>query len=125
MNISKSSKRKEWNKNHIFHWKKEFILNDFGFSLFQNELFEELKSVLIDFEISYETDISKNKDLDEENRIVKMITMTLDENSKLWIYHDMAELDIKKKHQIYEKWGYLKPSDLINEYIESIKELLI
>ena len=124
MNILKSSKRKEWNKNHISHWKKELILNDSGYSLFQNKLLEKLENVLTDFGISYVTEITEHKDLEDGNRIVKMITLTLDENSKFWIYHDMGEFDLKKEHQIYEEWGYLKPSDLINKYIKSTTELL-
>lgn len=124
LNILKSSKRKKWNENHISYWKKELILNDSGYSFFQNKLFKKLENILTDFGISFVTKITEHKDLEDENKIVKMITLTLDENSKFWIYHDMAEFDFKKKHQIYEEWGYLKPNDLINEYIKSILELL-
>ena len=122
--IFKSSKRKEWNENHILNWKKPLELNDSGFSGFQNELVSKLKNVLSDCGISYETEITEHPELIDENRIVKMITLTSDGNSKFWIYHNMADLEIKKQHEIYEEWGYLKPEDLINEYLKSTKELL-
>ena len=122
--IFKSSKRKEWNENHILNWKNSLELNDSGFSVFQKELVSKLESVLADCGISYETEIMGHTDLSDENRIVKMITLTSDGNSKFWIYHDMAELKIKKQHEIYEEWGYLKPEDLINDYLKSTKELL-
>lgn len=122
--IFKSSKRKEWNENHILNWTKPLELNDSGFSGFQSELVYKLKNVLADFGISFEIEISEHDDLNDESRIVKMITLTSDGNSKFWIYNDMAELEIEKKHEIYEEWGYLKPEDLISEYIKSVKKLL-
>ena len=122
MRIIKSSKRKEWNENHIIYWKKSLELSDAGFTIFQNELLDKLEQVLIHQAISYDTEITKH--LDDENRIVKMVVLTLDKNSKFWIYHDMADLTIEKKHRIFEEWGYLKPEDLINEYLKSTKELL-
>ena len=122
--IFNSSKRKEWNENHIIHWEKSLELDDSGFSFFQNELLSKLEKVLIDCGIEYVTEIAEHKDLNDKNRIVKMITLILDENSKFWIYHDMADFNIKNEHQIYEEWGYLKPEDLINRYLKSTKELL-
>ena len=120
----KSSKRKEWNENHILNWKKYLELNDSGFSIFQKELVSKLETVLTNCGISYEIEITEHTDLNDENRIVKMITLTSNQNSKFWIYNDMAELEVKKKHEIYEEWGYLKPEDLINKYIKSARELL-
>ena len=122
--IFTSTNRKEWNENHILNWEKSLKLNDSGFSVFQKELVFELECVLADCGIKYETEITEHTDLNDKNRIVKMITLTSDENYKFWIYHDMAELEIKKQHEIYEEWGYLKPEDLINEYLKSTKELL-
>ena len=122
--LFKSSKRKEWNENHILNWKRPLKLNDSGFSLFQNELVSKLEKVLSDCGIPYETEITEHYDLTSENEIVKMVKLTLSENSKFWIYHNMAELEIKNKHEIYEEWGYLKPEDLINKYLKSTKELL-
>ena len=123
-NIFKSTKRKEWNENHIFHWKKYLELDDSGFSLFQNELVSKLKSILKVCGNSYETEITEHYDLNDADRIVKMIKLTLDENSKFWIYHNMADFTIESENQVYEEWGYLKPEDLINEYLKSAKELL-
>lgn len=122
--IVNSFKRKEWNENHILYWKKYLELNDAGFSIFQNELFSKLENVLTDCGESYETEITEHDDLNSENRIVKMIQLTLNKNSKFWIYHDMADFMIENESQVYEKWGYLKPEDLINEYLKSTKELL-
>ncbi len=122
--LFKSSKRKEWNKNHILNWKKPLELNNSGFSVFQNELVSKLENLFADCGISYETEITKHYDLTSENEIVKLTKLTLSENSKFWIYYNMAELEIKSKHKIYEEWGYLKPEDLINEYLKSTKELL-
>jgi|TARA_B110000211_G_C13852463_1_gene452822 inhibitor of KinA sporulation pathway (predicted exonuclease) len=122
--IFKSTSRKEWNGNHILYWRKPLELNNFGFSVFQNKLLNEIEIVLKDSGISYETEITEHKDLEDKNRIVKMIKLTLNEKSKFWIYHNMAELDLKGKHEIYEEWGYLKPEDLIKKYLKSTKELL-
>ena len=122
--LFKSSKRKEWNENHILNWKKPLELNDSGFSVFQIELVSKLENVLAVCGIHYETEITEHYDLTSENEIVKMIKLTLNEHSKFWIYHNMAELEIKGKHEIYEEWGYLKPDELIKKYLESTKELL-
>lgn len=123
-NMLKSSKGKNWNADHILNWEKYLELNDSGFSNFQNELFSKLKILLADFSIPFETEITEHLDLNDKNKIVKMITLTLGENSKFWIYHDMADLEIKNQHEIYEEWGYLKPEDLINKYLKSAEELL-
>ena len=119
-----SSKQKEWNKNHILYWGKSLELDDSGFSVFQNELIGKLKQVLNDNNISFVSEVTEHSDLNDKNKIVKMILLTLDENSKFWVYHDMADFIIKNESQIYEEWGYLKPEDLINEYLKSAKELL-
>lgn len=119
-----SSKRKEWRKKHILYWRKYLELNEDGYSLFQTELLDKLENVLTDFRISYVIEITEHKDLNDGNRIVKMIMLTLDEDCKFWIYHDMAEFDLRNEHEIYEEWGYLKPQDLMDKYIESMKKQL-
>jgi hypothetical protein len=124
MKLFTSTKRKEWNENHKLNWKSSLKYDKSGFSIFQNELLGKLENVLENFGISSVKEITEHKSLDNENIIVKMITLTLDENSKFWIYHDMAELDLVKEHQIYEEWGYLKPEDLINEFIKSTMKLI-
>src|SRR5690606_36042804 len=105
-------KNKEWRKNHILYWKKPLELNDSGFSFFQIELQNKLEKILNDNNILFTTEIINHADLNDRNRAVKMTSFILNENSKFWIYQDMAELDIYGKHEIYEEWGYLKPKDL-------------
>jgi hypothetical protein len=119
-----STKREEWNKNHILYCSKYLELNDNGYSLFQTKLLDELENVLTDFRISYVTEITEHRDLNDKYKDVKMITLTLDDNSKFWIYHDMAEFDLRNEHQIYEEWGYLKPQDLMDKYLDSVKDRL-
>ncbi|ESU19857.1 hypothetical protein FEDK69T_31140 [Flavobacterium enshiense DK69] len=55
-----------------------------------------------------------------------MITLSLNDypESKIWIYHDMAEYDLNKIHHIYEEWGYLNPNDLKERFLNSIREIL-
>ncbi len=122
--IFNCSKSKEWNKNHIHFWKEYIDLNNEGFSSFQNELFGEIKKVLNDYNISFVGEVTEHQDLNDKNRVVKMITLILDDNSKFWIYHDMAEFDLRNEHEIYEKWGYLKPQNLMDRYLESMKKFL-
>lgn len=122
--IFNCSKIKEWNINHIHFWKEYLDLNNEGFSSFQNELFGEIKKVLNDYNISFVGEVTEHQDLNDKNRVVKMITLILDDNSKFWIYHDMAEFDLRNEHEIYEKWGYLKPQNLMDRYLESMKKFL-
>jgi hypothetical protein len=124
-NIFISSKQREWRKNHVIYWQNFLELNNSGFSLFQIELRDKLIHILSNNTISYVTEIVEHRDLNDESRIVKMITLTSDDNLKFWIYHDMAELEIDNKHEIYEEWGYLKPQDLIDRYLKSTEKLLI
>lgn len=119
-----STKRKEWRENHILYWSKYLELNEKGFSLFQTELLDRLENVLTDFGISYVPEIIEQEDLNDERRVVKMITLTINENSKFWIYHNMAEFALGSEHEIYEEWGYLKPQDLMDRYLISMKKLL-
>lgn len=124
MNIFKSTKNKQWNKNHTLYWKESLELNDSGFTVFQNKLFVVLEILLKEKAITYTTEITRHEELDPRSRIVKMILITIDEHSKFWIYHDMADFIILNKHQVYERWDYLQPDDLIHEYIKSAKEVL-
>jgi len=124
MNLFNSKKRKEWNENHILNWSKPLEFNKSGFSNFQNELLTKLSIVLSELKLSFETEITEHSDLNNENIKVKLLKLNLNENSRFWIYHDMAELEINSKHEIYEEWGYLKPEKLISEYLKSTKKLL-
>jgi len=124
MKNTNSDIKKEWNNNHADNWNKFLNLNDLGLSLFQNNLLIDLKQILKNNTIRFDSKIKEHKEIDDNNLMVKLITVSIDENCKFWIYYDMAELDLKGKHQIYEKWNYLKPQDLIAEYLKSTKEIL-
>lgn len=117
-------KNREWIKNHILYWIKSLELDDYGFSFFQIELRNKLEKILNDNAISFTTEITDHADLNDRNRAVKIICLTLNESSIFWIYHDMADFMINNEIEIYEEWGYLKPEDLIEKYLESSKRLL-
>ncbi len=116
----------KWNKNHIALWKIPLEINANGFSNFQSNLLNVTKNFLESNEIKYSEEITTHIDNVDENKIVKLITLTLTDflNSKLWIYHDMADYDINKKHHIFEEWGYLSPIDLQEKFIENLHIVL-
>ncbi|HLW31648.1 MAG TPA: hypothetical protein VKX40_05260, partial [Aequorivita sp.] len=58
--IFKSLKNKEWRRNQLAYWEKYLVLNETGFSLFQLELFETLKQVLKDNNISFESEVAEH-----------------------------------------------------------------
>lgn len=126
MKVLKLNENKQWNKNHILNWKSHLETDKKGFTLFQKKMFDKLKQELMDNSISFSKEITEHKDLNDENRIVKMITLTLDkyQKSKFWIYHDMVDFIINNKSQIFEEWEYLNPEDLIFECLKSTRELL-
>lgn len=123
--LLKSYNRKEWEEDHVQNWKNFLELNDSDFSAFQKALLYEIESVLKDFGISYKTEITEYTDLNDKRRKVKMIKLTSNQNSSFWVYPDMAELEVGKKHEVYEQFGYLEPVVLINEYVKSARKLLM
>ena len=116
-----------WNKDHKAFWKSALELNDEGLSNFQNELINEVKVLLNSNSIKYLEKTSKHFDLNDNEKIVKMITLSLIEysESKIWIYNGMAEYDINKIHHIYEEWGYLTPNELQEKFLSGIRKILI
>jgi len=129
MNVFKNifSRRKKWNAEHIEYWKDELILDNDGYSKFQLILFTKVKTELNDLNLGFTSEITEHPSLDNKDTTVKMITLTLCNlnDSKIWIYHDMAEYDLMNTHHIFEKWGYLKPVDLRDQFINLIKTEII
>jgi hypothetical protein len=126
MNVFKNifGRRKKWNKEHIEYWKDELKLRADGYSKFQSDLFSLVKSELTDLKIEFSTETTNHESLSNRSITVKMITLTLNSltASKIWIYHDMAEYDLMQTHHIFEEWGYLKPDDLSDAFISSMKK---
>ena len=87
---------------------------------------KELKNLFVSNSIQYVEEVSEHTDLVDLNKIVKMITLSLKDysESQLWIYHDMAEYNVIKKHAIFEEWGYISPEELQEKYIKSLREIL-
>ncbi len=118
--------KNKWKKDHINFWQESLELRNDRFSLFQIKLNDHLKNLLDRNSVEYKTEITEHLDINDKSRTVKMITISLQNrtDSKFWIYHDMADFKLNKKSQIYEEWGYIKPNDLIEEYLKSTKEIL-
>ena len=116
----------KWKENHLSYWNPQLELKSDGFSGFQSELIKQVKDLLNSNSIKYIENVSQHRDLDDKDRVVKMVTLTLTDflESSLWIYHDMAEYDLNKSHHIYEEWGYLSPIELQDKYIKSIIHIL-
>ncbi len=116
-----------WNTNHINFWEIPLELNSEGFSNFQIELLSKIKYLLSTNSIKYTEEISEHLDLNENNKFVKLVTITLSdfEKSELWIYHDMAEYDLINNHHIFEEWGYLNPVELEETYLKNVKKILM
>jgi len=116
----------KWNKNHKLLWKNSLEQDDDGFSGFQLTLAEDIKCLLNANAIKFTEEVAVYFDYTGDYEYVKLVTIILDElpDSKLWVYHDMAEYVINKEHHIYEEWGYLSPEDLQNRYLNSICEIL-
>ena len=125
MNVFKNifGRRKKWNKEHIEYWKDDLKLKDDGHSKFQSDLASRAKFELTDLKIEFSTETTNHESLSDKSVTVKMITFTLNNltDSKIWIYHDMAEYDLMETHHIFEEWGYLKPDDLSDTFISSMK----
>ncbi|UJF29355.1 hypothetical protein L0B70_10990 [Kaistella sp. 97-N-M2] len=87
---------------------------------------KEIKNLFDSNSIQYVEEVSEHTDLADLNKIVKMITLSLEDysESQLWIYHDMAEYNIIKKHAIFEEWGYISPAELQVKYIKSLRDIL-
>ena len=115
---------KDWNRKHILFWKDSLIIQTDGYSLFQTNLLDMVKELFDSNSIVYNTSVSYGPDLNNSDITVKAITVNFNETSDLWIYHDMAEYNITEIHHIYEEWGYLKPTDLNDEYLKSVKAIL-
>ena len=116
----------KWNENHQLNWNSELEFKKDGYSGFQLQFMIELK-ILFDLNsIEYVEKVSENIDLLDSNKVVKMIVLTLKDysESQIWIYHDMAEYDITKKHAIFEEWGYISPVELREKFINSLREVL-
>ena len=117
---------KKWNIEHEQFWKSELEMNNDGLSNFQYGLLNEIKYILDSNSITYKEENSKHIDINDDSKIVKMITITLNQpkESKFWIYHDMAEYELDNIHHIYEEWGYLKPNDLKERFLKTAREIL-
>jgi hypothetical protein len=115
-----------WNKRHTEYWKESLQFDQNRLSFFQVELVDKLREQLNNCSLQYSIKITDFKDFDKEKKEVKLVTMTIDKwpGSKLWIYNNMADFEIDKNHQVFEEWGYLKPNDLMDKYLESLNELL-
>ena len=116
----------KWNATHKLNWDPELQLDKNGFTGFQLNLIKELKGLLQSYSIGYSEELTEHKDLYDENRIVKMIRISLNDSfdSQFWIYHDMAEYNLKSLHHIYEEWGYISPSELYEKYILNAKSII-
>jgi len=114
----------KWRKEHIEYWRDDLLIRDNGFSNFQSILRNKTIEILDSASITYEESISNHLALNEKDKKVKMIALKLDNESEVWIYHDMAEYDIGGTHHIYEEWGYLKPAELQDEFTKSFKDIL-
>ena len=117
---------RKWNENHQLNWNKELELESHGYSGFQLQLMKELKILFDSNSIEYVEEVSEYNDLSDRNKIVKMIVLKLKNysESQLWIYPDMAEYDVIKKHAIFEEWGYISPIQLREKFIKSLREVL-
>lgn len=117
---------KKWNIEHEQFWKSELEMNNDGVSNFQYRLLNEIKYILDSNSITYKEENSKHIDINDDSKIVKMITITLNQpkESKFWIYHDMAEYELDNIHHLYEEWGYLKPNDLKERFLKTAREIL-
>lgn len=122
----KSIFKSSWNTEHKKLWKISLELTNEGFSNFQTELNNKIKQLLNTNSIKFTENITDHTDLNDNSKKVKLIELSLNNftESKLWIYHDMAEFDINKKHHIYEEWGYLKPEELQKIFVENICDIL-
>ena len=118
--------KNKWNENHRSYWNPQLELKSDGFSSFQSELIKQVKDLLNSSFIKYTENVSQHTDLNDKDKVVKMVTLTLTDflESSLWIYHDMAEYNLNKSHHIYEEWGYLSPVELQEKYIESVIHIL-
>ena len=125
MNIFKNifGRKKKWNTEHIEYWNDELKLDNDGYSKFQLILFTKVKTALTDQNLCFTSEITEHSHLDNKDTALKMITLTLGNlnDSKIWIYHDMAEYDLMNTHHIFEEWGYLKPDDLRDRFIYLMK----
>lgn len=125
MNVFKNpfGRRKKWNKDHIEYWTDKKKLRTDRYSKFQSDLFSRVKSELTSLKIEFSTETTNHESLSNNCVTVKMITLVLNNliDSKIWIYHDMAEYDLMETHHTFEEWGYLKPDDLSDAFISSMK----
>ncbi|MBS4040308.1 MAG: hypothetical protein KGZ81_06875 [Flavobacteriales bacterium] len=117
---------RSWNRNHEEFWKTSLELNSEGLSNFQSELLDKIKELLNSNSIKFIENKSEHYDLDNSDRIVKMVNIILNDfpESQFWIYNDMAEYELNKIHHIYEEWGYLTPVELQEWYIKNVREIL-
>jgi hypothetical protein len=117
---------RSWNRNHEEFWKTPLELNSEGLSNFQSELLDKIKELLNSNSIKFIENKSEHYDLDNSDRIVKMVNIILNDfpESQFWIYNDMAEYKLNKIHHIYEEWGYLSPFELQEWYIKNVREIL-
>ena len=122
----KSIFKSSWNTEHKKFWKISLELNNEGFSNFQTELNNKITQLLNTNSIKFTENITEHADVNDNSKKVKLIELSLNDftESKLWIYHDMAEYDINKKHHIYEEWGYLKPEELQKVFVENMCDVL-
>src|SRR5690554_3053551 len=122
--IFKSSKNKKWRRNQLAYWDEYLVLNETGFSLFQLELFETLKQVLKDNNISFESEVAEHLKFNNRYKVEKMITVTLEDKSVFWIYREKANFSIDYEPQFFDSWDYLKPEALMDGFMKSMKDLL-
>jgi hypothetical protein len=117
-------RRNKWNAVHNEFWKIELEQDEAGCSIFQRDCVSRVEFTLNGHEILYSIEkIELKYELDKKG-IATLISFRFakDGDSKIWVYNDMAEFDISGTHKIFEEWGFLKPSDLKEEFIEALIE---
>lgn len=70
---------RSWNRNHEEFWKTSLELNSEGLSNFQSELLDKIKELLNSNSIKFIENKSEHYDLDNSDRIVKMVNIILND----------------------------------------------
>jgi len=119
-----NTENNNWTNDHIRQWNDYLVKSNNGLTLFQIKLIDKLKNVFNVKSILFDTEMKDYQDDMDKSKDWKMVVLTLknDFDSKLWIYHDMADFRLNNKSSIFEKWGYKEPNDLIQEFTKSVEK---